>query len=67
MIRPVGSWLLLICAAFVTLSPAAMAQLLPGERAASVTEIPGVIAAGASWELVWAGPARRRSMLRAGY
>jgi sugar lactone lactonase YvrE len=29
-------------------------QLLPGERAASVTEIPGVIAAGATWELVWA-------------
>ena len=29
-------------------------QLLPGERAATVTEIPGVIAAGASWELVWA-------------
>src|SRR6185312_2947896 len=29
-------------------------QLLPGERAVTVTEIPGVIAAGASWELVWA-------------
>lgn len=29
-------------------------QLLPGERAATVTEIPGVVAAGASWELVWA-------------
>ncbi len=30
------------------------AQQLPGERAAAVTEIPGVIAAGATWELVWA-------------
>jgi gluconolactonase len=29
-------------------------QLLPGERAATVTEIPGVVAAGATWELVWA-------------
>jgi gluconolactonase len=28
--------------------------LLPGERVASVTEIPGVIAAGATWELIWA-------------
>jgi gluconolactonase len=30
------------------------AQQLPGERAATVTEIPGVIAGGATWELVWA-------------
>jgi gluconolactonase len=30
------------------------AQLLPGERAATVTEIPGVVAAGSTWELVWA-------------
>ena len=30
------------------------AQQLPGERATSVTEIPGVIAPGATWELVWA-------------
>jgi len=29
-------------------------QLLPGERAVTVTEIPGVIAAGATWELIWA-------------
>jgi gluconolactonase len=29
-------------------------QLLPGEREAAVTAIPGVIAAGAKWELVWA-------------
>jgi gluconolactonase len=28
--------------------------LLAGERAAVVTEIPGVIAAGAQWELIWA-------------
>ena len=29
-------------------------QLLAGEREATVTAIPGVIAAGAEWELVWA-------------
>jgi gluconolactonase len=34
--------------------PASAQQLLPGERAATVTEIPGVIAAGATWELIWA-------------
>jgi gluconolactonase len=32
----------------------AQPQLLPGERAANVSEIPGVISAGATWELVWA-------------
>jgi gluconolactonase len=31
-----------------------LAQQLPGERPAAVTEIPGVVAAGTSWELVWA-------------
>jgi gluconolactonase len=35
-------------------APAGAQQLLPGERPAQVSEIPGVIAAGASWELVWA-------------
>ena len=29
-------------------------QLLPGEREAVVAAIPGVVAAGAKWELVWA-------------
>ncbi|MET0292052.1 MAG: SMP-30/gluconolactonase/LRE family protein [Steroidobacteraceae bacterium] len=29
-------------------------SLLPGERAASIAPIPGVIAANATWELVWA-------------
>lgn len=33
----------------------AWAQLLPGEREAVVKAIPGVVAAGAKWELVWAG------------
>jgi gluconolactonase len=28
--------------------------LLPGERAASITAIPGVVAAGAQWQLIWA-------------
>jgi gluconolactonase len=30
-------------------------QLLAGEKAAVVTAIPGVVAAGAQWEIVWAG------------
>ena len=54
MMRRLASWLLLGCAAFITAAPVAKAQLLPGERAASVAEIPGVIAAGATWDLVWA-------------
>jgi len=32
-----------------------LAEPLPGERSATVSAIPDVIAAGASWELVWAG------------
>jgi gluconolactonase len=40
---------------FILLAGAAGAQgLLPGEREAAVTAIPGVVAAGAKWELVWA-------------
>ena len=34
--------------------PAGAQQLLPGEREAVVTGIPGVIAAGAKWQLIWA-------------
>src|SRR5262249_31214741 len=41
--------------AMAGLSASVAAQpLLPGERPAAVTEIPGVIAAGATWELIWA-------------
>ncbi len=54
MIRAVLSWRLAICAVLLMAAAPALAQLLPGERAAAVTEIPGVIAAGVSWELVWA-------------
>ncbi len=32
----------------------AAADMLPGERAADVSAIPGVVAAGAKWEIVWA-------------
>jgi len=42
-------------AAFLLFGPGALAQpLLPGEREANVTAIPGVVAAGAKWQLVWA-------------
>jgi gluconolactonase len=33
---------------------AAAAEMLPGERAANVTAIPGVVAAGTEWQLIWA-------------
>src|SRR5688572_12546657 len=48
---------LLTCLVAATLTPgqAAAQQLLAGERAAAVTAIPDVIAAGAQWELIWAG------------
>jgi gluconolactonase len=42
-----------LCASTFLLGRAA-AQLLPGEREAVVTAIPGVVAAGAKWEIVWA-------------
>ncbi|HET9941843.1 MAG TPA: hypothetical protein VFR05_00795, partial [Terriglobia bacterium] len=44
------------CLAATTLSPVATnAQLLPGEREAAIKGIPGVVAAGVKWELIWAG------------
>jgi gluconolactonase len=48
---------LLACLVAAALMPgqAAAQQLLPGERAAAVAAIPGVVAADAKWELVWAG------------
>lgn len=36
------------------LSQSTSAQLLPGEREANVAAIPGVVTAGAKWQLVWA-------------
>jgi len=46
----------ILLVAFGTLSiGSAVAQgLLPGEREVTVTAIPGVVAAGAKWEIVWA-------------
>ncbi len=41
-------------AAAVGASSSAFAQQLAGERPVTVTEIPGVVAASATWELVWA-------------
>lgn len=49
-------WMLIgLVASAWTPSLAAAQQLLAGERAATVAAIPGVIAAGAKWEIVWAG------------
>ena len=42
------------CAIAATLTLQAGAQQLPGEREAVITAIPGVIAANAEWELIWA-------------
>jgi gluconolactonase len=39
---------------FVFMASAAAQGLLPGEREAAVTAIPGVVAAGTQWELIWA-------------
>ena len=46
----------LLCslASIALTAPTASAQLLAGEREANVTAIPGVVAAGSSWELFWA-------------
>jgi len=54
MNRVMGSWVLATVSVLLTASTPALAQLLPGERPAAVGEIPGVIGAGATWELVWA-------------
>jgi gluconolactonase len=39
---------------FVFMASAAAQGLLPGERETAVTAIPGVVAAGTQWELIWA-------------
>jgi gluconolactonase len=54
MNRVMDSWVLAALSVLLTASAPALAQLLPGERPAAVGEIPGVIGAGATWELVWA-------------
>ena len=36
------------------LSTSVSAQLLPGERETRITAIPGVVAADAKWQLIWA-------------
>jgi len=51
---PVVALTAVTCLSFATALAHAQAQPLPGERAALVTEIAGVIGAGAGWELVWA-------------
>jgi gluconolactonase len=38
----------------LTISSAAPAQILPGERETTITAIPGIVAAGGKWEIVWA-------------
>src|SRR5580692_8510875 len=54
MFRYLNAWLPAIGAAWLLVSASALAQGLPGERPTTVTQIPGVIGAGATWELVWA-------------
>lgn len=43
-----------LAAAALHAGPAAAQGLLPGEREAQVTAIPGVVADGAEWQLIWA-------------
>jgi gluconolactonase len=40
--------------AVLTIDPTAGQALLPGERETSISAIPGIVAAGARWEIVWA-------------
>lgn len=40
----------------LALAAPALAQLPAGEKAADVTAIPGIVAAGARWQQVWSGP-----------
>jgi gluconolactonase len=47
----VASWL--VAGVFIA-QPALAQGLLPGEREANVTAIPGVVAAGTKWQLIWA-------------
>ena len=51
--KEIAVGLLCVVGAVLSAGPAA-AQLLPGEREAHVTAIPGVVADGAKWQLVWA-------------
>jgi gluconolactonase len=44
-----------LIASVLSFGPDAAQRLLPGEREAIVQPIPGVIAAGAKWELAWSG------------
>src|SRR5262245_61027790 len=48
--------LLICCVAAATLAvgQTSAQQLLPGEREALVNGIPGVVAEGAKWQLIWA-------------
>lgn len=48
--------LALLLAAFMAAAPVAAQELQPGEKAADIAAIPGVVSAGAAWEAVWAGP-----------
>lgn len=45
---------LCIVALFTSLAAQAQAPLLAGERPVTITAIPGVVDAGAKWEIVWA-------------
>ena len=40
----------------LALAAPALGQSLPGEKAAEITAIPGVVAAGAKWQIAWSGP-----------
>src|SRR5688572_21417728 len=42
--------------ALMLAAPAAAQALLPGETAADIPAIPGVVSGDAQWELFWAGP-----------
>ena len=43
-----------LLAGLIAAAPAAAQELLPGERETVINGIPGVVAAGARWQIVWA-------------
>ena len=48
--------LMLLAGAMALTSPVAAQDLLPGEKAADIAAIPGVVSGDAAWEIAWAGP-----------
>ncbi|MBO9600870.1 MAG: SMP-30/gluconolactonase/LRE family protein [Novosphingobium sp.] len=58
--------LALAAGAALSLAAPAAAELAPGEKPADIAAIPGVVAAGATWERAWSAPMTADGMTAAG-